>query len=200
MYRGDGQGTFTRWPLTYSENGKPRANFPLDYGGVAVGDIDGDGHLDVVAAAHGAGLVALFGDGKGGFEVVRKGLPAREFSSQAVALMDVDGDGKLDIAASSRRRTNTRAPGGIPHQVRIYLSRGRQWQQSDDALKDAAYSNTLQTFDYDRDGRLDLLTGSHVRRGAAPLEKRREREVLAGYFPADRDPRIPLRHGAGNLR
>src|SRR6266540_5034670 len=101
VWIGDGKGHFSPWPLQFVEDGKPNLTFSLDYGAVAVGDIDGDGHPDVAAASHSAGLVSLFGDGKETFRVVRQGLPAREFSSQAIVLADADGDGKLDIIAAA---------------------------------------------------------------------------------------------------
>ncbi len=69
VWIGDGKGAFSAWKLTMTEGGKPLDKFSIDYGAVACGDIDGDGHMDVVSASHGGGLVSLFGDGKGGFEV-----------------------------------------------------------------------------------------------------------------------------------
>ena len=104
VWLGDGTGHFTPWHLTfYDAKGKTAGIAGLVYGGVAVGDIDGDGKMDVVSAGHAGGLVSLFGDGKGNFRVVHEGLPRKDFSSQAVALLDADGDGKLDIVACERR-------------------------------------------------------------------------------------------------
>ena len=156
VWIGDGKGHFSPWPLKFVEDGKPNSTFSLDYGAVAVGDIDGDGHADVVAASHSAGLVSLFGDGKGTFRIVRRGLPTRDFSSQAIVLADADGDGKLDIIAA----TDT---GGATdtHQVRVYLYRGADgWQYKPDSFV-GLYSNSLFAWDFDADGRSDILSGSH---------------------------------------
>ena len=159
VWIGDGKGKFSPWPLKFLEDGKPAGAFSIDYGGVAVGDIDGDGHLDIVSASHGAGLVALFGDGTGTFRIVKGGLPTRDFSSQAVALVDVDGDGKLDIVASEDTVQGT---SDSQDQVRVYLYRGsRGFQLKSDAILGAFYSNTLHAWDFDGDGRRDILTGSH---------------------------------------
>jgi VCBS repeat protein len=156
IWIGDGKGHFSPWPLSFIEDGKPNPAFSLDYGAVAVGDIDGDGRLDVVAASHGNGLVSLFGDGKGTFRVVRRGLPTRDFSSQAVVLLDADGDGKLDIVAA------TDAGGATDtHQVRVYLYRGAEgWQYEPESFV-GLYSNSLAAWDFDGDGRKDILSGSH---------------------------------------
>lgn len=184
VWLGDGKGRFTRQKLVYAEDGKPKLNFSAGYGGVAVGDIDGDGKLDVVMASHSGGLVSLFGEGEGKYAVVRKGLPAREFSTQAVALVDVNGDGKLDIVASA----DTYEIGSAnwePHQLRVYLSDGaRGWKYAPDALVDGAYSNTVTAWDYNRDGRLDVLTGSQAY-GAVQLLWKNEGngKFATGYFP-----------------
>lgn len=161
IWLGDGKGRFTEWPLTFTEGGQRNAMFSIDYGGVDVGDIDGDGHLDVVSASHGFGLVSLFGDGKGGFRVVRGGLPQKEFSAQAIALVHADADRKLDIVAS--RDIPVQDSGEVDmDQVRVYINRGAQgWQFKDDGLNGAFHSNTLHAWDYDGDKRNDILTGSH---------------------------------------
>ncbi|HEV8269111.1 MAG TPA: VCBS repeat-containing protein, partial [Thermoanaerobaculia bacterium] len=159
IWLGDGKGGFHAWPISYTESGKPQSHFSIDYGGLAVGDIDGDGKLDIVSASHGAGVVSLFGDGKGGFEIVRTGLPVRDFSSQAVTLLDANGDGKLDIVASRDSAAN--APDGSVDrsQVRVYLFLGRNkgWEFKKDGLVGGFFSNSLAAWDYDGDGRKDVL-------------------------------------------
>jgi hypothetical protein len=161
VFLGDGKGKFSAWKLSFTENGKPDERFFIDYGGVAVGDIDGDGKKDVVTASHGGGLVSLFGDGRGGFRIVRTGLPKRDFSSQAIVLLDADGDGKLDIAASRDMPGET--SGSVDkQQVRIYLYRGAAgWEFKTDGLVGGFFSDSLTAWDYDGDGRKDVLTGSH---------------------------------------
>jgi hypothetical protein len=91
--------------------------------------------------------------------VVRRGLPQRNFSSQAIALMDVDGDGKLDIVASADGVTGATSS---QDQIHGYLYRGASgWEYKADSLLGGFYSNSLHAWDFDGDGRKDLLTGSH---------------------------------------
>jgi hypothetical protein len=163
VWLGDGKGSFTPWKLSYSEHGKPQEHFSIDYGGVAVGDIDGDGFLDIVCASHGSGLVSLFGDGKGHFDIVRAGLGTKDFSSEAVVLLPAGGAGKLDIVASRDSGESKEGEGVDKTQVRLYrfLGRDKGWEIKRDALIGGFYSNTLRAWDFDRDGKPDILTGSH---------------------------------------
>lgn len=76
--------------------GRPR--FP------AVGDVNGDGALDIVIAAELAGVRVLIGDGLGGFEPV---LPDLGFLDPRWAeLGDLNGDGNLDIVTANSNFDN----------------------------------------------------------------------------------------------
>ena len=160
VWLGDGKGHFAPWKLTFLEGGRENPDFAIDYGGVAIGDVDGDGQLDVVAASHNRGLVALFGNGKGTFVVARRGFRGTDFSTQAVALADVNGDGKLDvIAAADKYDAGTTS--WNRDQVHVYLSVGnRAFQRKADGIFDGSFSLTAESWDFDQDGRADVLLGS----------------------------------------
>lgn len=84
---------------------------------VDIGDVNGDGHLDVVLAkGRHWGLVdrVLLGDGKGGFPSAYDLGPAadRTYSGN---LVDLDGDGDLDVVISN----------DTPDPKRVYLNDGK---------------------------------------------------------------------------
>lgn len=64
--------------------------------GVAIGDLDGDGRLDIVLANYSGANTILWNEGGLNFSTQRL-APG---GSRAVTLVDVDGDGKLDIVFS----------------------------------------------------------------------------------------------------
>lgn len=99
---GDGRGNFTRAPQSY-----PVGPSPYPFG---TGDVNNDGHLDIVATAtatgpqrreqlpHSRALTLLLSDGKGGLSP--RQLPLRTGEPWFAAIADLNRDGKADIVAS----------------------------------------------------------------------------------------------------
>jgi hypothetical protein len=84
---------------------------------VSVGDLNGDGHLDLVLAKGRHWPLAnrvLLGDGRGRFPVARDlgGPPDRTYSAR---LVDLDGDGDLDVIVSN----------DAPDPKRVHLNDGK---------------------------------------------------------------------------
>jgi len=105
---GDGRGGFTRAPAS------PFAVGPSPYP-FAVGDVNGDDHLDIVATATATGplrtqqlplsraLTLLMGDGKGGFRSTQ--LPLRTGEPWFAVIGDLNADRKPDIVVTHHDMT-----------------------------------------------------------------------------------------------
>jgi len=99
---GNGDGTFQA-AASYGSGG-------LGAFSVAVGDVNGDGKLDVVVAndcasgncANGA-VGVLLGNGDGTFQTVVSSVTPQNLCciTQSLALADFDGDGKMDVASGA---------------------------------------------------------------------------------------------------
>lgn len=99
---GDGRGGFTRASTTFAVGPSP---YPF-----AIGDVNNDGRLDIVATASATGplraqqlrssfaLTLLMNDGRGGFR--RSDLPVRTGQPWFADVGDVNGDRKPDLVAT----------------------------------------------------------------------------------------------------
>jgi hypothetical protein len=123
IFLGDGSGGWTHWTDARFPD------VPYDYGDVAVADLDGDGHQDLVLSMHLMGLLAMRGDGAGGFTLWTEGLPMR-------------------ADAFKRRPT---APSSVNSSVR----RGRS-DQDDESKPIGFTSRAIALADWNGDGRLDV--------------------------------------------
>jgi hypothetical protein len=95
---------------TFSETSEPLSFGTATTRSVALGDLNGDGHLDLVAGLSGRNRVYL-NDGAGNFTHVFTTMESD--NTRAVAIGDVNGDGSLDFAAVNFGR-----------QARVYLNDG----------------------------------------------------------------------------
>jgi hypothetical protein len=121
--------------------------------GVGLGDLDGDGWLDVLMA-YGGGAVGFRNDGAGNLVVDptidADGGPMP--SAQAVALADLDGDGDLDAYLGRDRGY-----------AGLILTNDGSGHFTTQELPDSAQAAMTGAFaDFDGDGDLDLYVGATV--------------------------------------
>lgn len=110
------------------------------------GDVDGDGHVDIVTSKE-EGTVWL-GDGEGFFEVSDLNLPPLPASAtrRGTSLGDVDGDGRDDLAYCD----DTGEP-------KVWLRRDAAWSNASGGLPAVGLCERTQLHDMDGDGWVDLI-------------------------------------------
>lgn len=157
-------------------------------GGVAIGDLTGDGLPEIVLSSNQDGPRLYLNRGKFRFRDVTEEarLIERDRWTTGVTLADVNGDGKLDIyvchaglkPGSARSNTlyiNQGMTDGIPH----FLEMAAQY-----GLADTGYSTQAAFFDYDGDGDLDMFLVRNSPRpvaGIAVKNERTQRDPLGGH-------------------
>jgi hypothetical protein len=107
LWLNNGAASFTQAPQALSAGGRASAISAL-----AVGDVNNDGHADLVVGQAGPPLVAWLGTG-GRFEPNDAVLPAVQLEVERLTLADADGDFLPDLAVAVRN-----AP------MRLYIDRG----------------------------------------------------------------------------
>jgi len=120
---------------------------------LAVGDMDGDGHLDLITGNLGGQSVVYLNDGQGNFPYEqRRPFGTSQDSTVRVAVGDMDGDGHLDLIVGSEIE-----------QHYIYLNDGQgnfPQKQRRPFGTDQDRGMNVTIGDLNNDGHLDLATSS----------------------------------------
>jgi len=137
---------------------------PYDYGGVAVGDMDSDGHLDIVLAIHFKQQYVLFGDGNGAFpRSTRLAAPDPRLTARGCTVGDFNGDGRDDVAFIAEldidMSNNQRIAGRSTVWIQLQTEEG--FEMVTEGLPIVIISDDIEAFDVDQDGRTDLVLGSN---------------------------------------
>jgi hypothetical protein len=164
----------TMWGLAYNESGSLRAGM-----GVAVGDYDADGRIDLLVTnfyEEGSTLYRNAAPGRFVVETSRARLlaPSRSKLGFGAGFLDVDNDGALDLFVANGHVNDVR-PIGIPYAMapQLFLGAGRgrfaemtpragPYFQADWLGRGAAFG------DLDNDGDTDIVV-SHLGRPPAVL-------------------------------
>jgi FG-GAP-like repeat len=151
-----------------SSNGLDAVRFDGGLTEVEIGDVDGDGHADLVTIGdHGSpnigtreyGIMVYFGDGQGTWTLRQSG----DFGYGGVALGDVNGDGLMDVGYAMHHNYSETDFGDQLIEVALGDGSGVSWTPWDDGLATAGETYGMFGTDFadvDGDGDLDLASMS----------------------------------------
>jgi hypothetical protein len=150
IFLGNGNGTFTTGQVFAIG-----ATFSRQPQGLAVGDINGDGKLDLVAVNGGSNTISVaLGNGNGTFQTPQSiPVPTRP---TAVAVADINGDGKLDLVVAD----------GF---ISVLLGNGNGTFQPATTVTTNGQTVAVAIADFNGDGKLDLAAADYSDNGVSEI-------------------------------
>ena len=154
-------------------------------GGVALGDVNNDGLIDIYFSANQGPNKLYLNKGNFVFEDItdKAGVAGTKAWSTGVSMADVNGDGWLDIYVCNSGNVN-----GDDKENELFINNGNLTfteRGVELGVADKGYTIHAVFFDYDRDGDLDLyvLNNSYQAIGSFNLQKneRGKRDTLGGH-------------------
>ena len=175
LYENHGDGTFTEVDAGLTG---------VDFGGVAWGDFDGSGRLDILLAGYDNAFnpvsVVYQNNGDGSFTEVNAGLAGAGDGSVAVA--DYNNDGHLDILLTGWNGSEASAT--------VYENNGDGTFTDIGAGLTGVEFSSVAWGDYDNDGNPDILLTGWSSTGPVTKVYRNERDPV-DEDPVDEEPEEP---------
>jgi len=154
----------------------PNVNSTTD---VAVGDIDGDGHPDIVTANSNAVNRVYFVNESGALTGVTRDVGTANDTTTSIALGDLDNDGDLDIVEGNSGAGNDR------FKNRYFLNDGNGNFDAGTVLGDQIErTSSLALADMNNDGRMDVVVGNSGTNAAPQIDRiyYQDYDAVAGTF------------------
>ena len=156
-------------------------------GAVALGDVDGDGDLDLAATGidnTGARRFLVFrNDGHGNFTLAQEPWgPGDGFAYGSVAFGDVDSDGDLDLLVGGQ--SNNFGQG-----LNLFLNAGGTFTLGQQVMPqgNGVFNGHMVLGDIDQDGDLDLIVAGSTWDGSTSHQKLMQFTNTGGVFGPPRD-------------
>jgi hypothetical protein len=150
VYENDGAGGFTEVWQDLANSGGCTIDWCVAIS-VAMGDLDGDGNLDLVVTEQENAVRIRWGNGDGSFTSPLILWPGSGYSYSDIKIADLNKDGNLDVAM---------ATGGPSNGVEWFLGNGDRTFQPELSEITGDWVKSLAVGDFDLDGNLDFATAN----------------------------------------